>query len=255
MVTTNVGSRAARIAVAGAGVVAFTAAGFLLATIAPELGATGRPHPTLTGSLADALWILQNNARVLCVPFLLCLLGFPASRPGRVVGDVFVAALAAASAIPVGVELGRWQVRLLRYLPHLPVEWAALTVAIHAWLLARHQHASPRQLASHAVLTLALLAAAAGLETWATPHKTSTPQAGKARQPQSLSLSRSPDPVSGDRWWLPAPECAPGRRRFKVAFASFPSLRSVPLGRPPAPFWLCQPPRIPNKEETKCSIA
>ncbi len=254
MVATNVGSNSTRIAVAG--VVAFTAAGFLLAAVDPELDASGRPHPTLTGSLDGALWILQNNARVLCVPFLLCLLGFPVSRPGRVAGDVFVAALAATSAIPVGVELGRWHARLLRYLPHLPVEWAALTVAIHAWLIARHKHASARQLARHAVLTLALLAAAASLETWATPHKTSTPQPGKARQPQALSLSWSLDPVSGDRWWLPAPECAPGRPgRFKVAFASFPSLRSVPLGRQPAPFWLCQPPRIPNKEETKCSIA
>ena len=40
-----------------------------------------RPHPTLTGSLGDAIGILQNNLRVLAAPFLLWLLKFPSQPP------------------------------------------------------------------------------------------------------------------------------------------------------------------------------
>ena len=159
--------------------IALTALGALLSSIDPRLAGTTRPHATLTGSLGDALSILQNNARVLAAPFLLWLLGFPASRTGRLAGDMLVALLAAASAVPVGLELGRWHARLLPFLPQLPLEWAALAVAISAWLAARHNHAQPSQLALLAALTLALLVAAAALETWATPHRQTRPAANR----------------------------------------------------------------------------
>ena len=160
---------------AASAVIGLTALGIGLALVDPTLAGSTRPHATLTGSLGDAAGILQNNARVLAAPFLLVVLDFPQSSLGRRAGDLIVAALSAASTIPVGIELGRWQGRLLPYLPQLPLEWAALAVAVHVWISGRGR---THRLMVLAGLTLALLIAAASLETWATPHR--APQAPSA---------------------------------------------------------------------------
>jgi len=163
---------------AASAVIGLTALGIGLALVDPTLAGSSRPHPTLTGSLGDAAGILQNNARVLAAPFLLVVLDFPQSSLGRRAGDLIVGALTAASTIPVGLELGRWQGRLLPYLPQLPLEWAALAVAVHVWISGRSGRAPTHRLMVLAGLTLALLIAAASLETWATPHR--APQAPSA---------------------------------------------------------------------------
>ena len=80
-------------------------------------------------------------------------------------------ALIAASTIPVGLELGRWQGRLLPYLPQLPLEWTALALAVAAWLTTRADQASRRQLVVLAATVTVLLAGAATIETWCTPHR------------------------------------------------------------------------------------
>jgi hypothetical protein len=212
---------------AAGAVIALTALGALLSSIDARLAGTTRPHATLTGSLGDALSILQNNARVLAAPFLLYLLGFPASRTGRLAGDMLVALLTAASALPVGLELGRWHAQLLPFLPQLPLEWTALAVAISAWLAARHNHGQPSQLAVLATLTLALLVAAAALETWATPNGHTRPAANDQES------DRPVDPlglcVPGA--CLRAGFCAAGGPLASRSHAPFPSLRSVPLAR------------------------
>jgi hypothetical protein len=159
-------------------VIGLTAFGVGLALVNPGLAGSTRPHPTLPGSLGDAAGILQNNARVLAAPFLFVVLDFPQSSLGRRAGDLIVAALTAASTIPVGIELGRWQGRLLPYLPQLPLEWAALAVAVHVWIRGRRGCGPTHRLMALAGLTLALLIAAASLETWATPHR--APQAPTA---------------------------------------------------------------------------
>ena len=82
-----------------------------------------------------------------------------------------MAGLTAASTVSVGLELGRWGARLVPYLPQLPLEWAALALAVHAWVIARPGHVTIRQLTPLAAIVLALLAGAAALETWATPHR------------------------------------------------------------------------------------
>jgi hypothetical protein len=167
-----------RPALSAGAVIGLTAFGIGLALVDPGLAGSTRPHATLTGSLGDALGILQNNARVLSVPFLLVLFGFPHSRLGRRAGDLIVTALTAASTIPVGIELGRWESRLLPYIPQLPLEWAALGLAVHVWISARNGRASTHRLLVLAGFTLVLLIAAASLETWATPHR--SPQAPSA---------------------------------------------------------------------------
>lgn len=196
----------ATVRAAAATVVGLTAVGVVVALADPTLAGTTAPHPALTGTVGDAAWILQNNARTLAAPFLLAAVGFPRSRLGRRAGDLTVAALAAASTVPVGLELGRWQTRLLPYLPQLPLEWAALTLAVHAWLTARNQPITIRQLAPLAAVTLVLLVGAAGLETWATPHRR-TPRS--ARTPIGVTACEA---VS--RWGsvvVLAADCAPPR--------------------------------------------
>jgi hypothetical protein len=201
-------------------VLGLTGVGAAVAVLDPTLAGGTRPHPALTGSLADAGSILQNNVRVLAAPFLLVALGMPQSRLGRRVGDVTVAALTAASTISVGLELGRWGTLLLPYLPQLPLEWTALTLAADAWIVARSGRITVRRLASCGAIVLGLLACAAALETWATPH----------RSAHRLDTARD-TPV-----WMPAGCLSPGlcTRHGPVAsrsHASFPSQPSVPLGR------------------------
>jgi len=209
-----------RPALSASAVIGLTAFGIGLAVVDPALAGSTRPHPTLTGSLAEAAEILLNNARVLSAPFLLVVLGFPKSRVGRGTGDLVVTALTAASTVPVGLELGRWQGRLLPYLPQLPLEWAALVLAVHAWVITRPGHITVRQLAPLAVAVLALLTCAACLETWATPH----------RQGNRLDTARD------TAVWRAAGCLSPGfcigsGRVASRSHAPFPSLRSVPLGR------------------------
>jgi hypothetical protein len=207
-------------------VLGLTALGALLSTIAPALAGHTRPHPTLTGSLGDVTSILQNNLRVLAAPFLLCLLKFPGSRLGRRAGDLLILGLAAASAIPVGLELGRWHTTLVPYVPQLPLEWAALTVGITAWLTARHGHVRPRQLAVLATTTALLLAGAASIETWCTPHR----HTGSAARQAEVDIVRVPHARVGAGGCLRHGLCAGDGRVAARSRASFPSLRSVPLG-------------------------
>ena len=148
-----------------------TLAGVSAGLLDPRLAASIRPHPTLTGSIGDWLAILETNLRVLAVPFILAALRFPATRLGRTIGDLIVAALTALSTLTVGIELGRWRARLIAYLPHLPLEWAALSLTLAAWRLIRTGHAPRRLLTELAVWIVVLLVAAASLETWATPHR------------------------------------------------------------------------------------
>jgi hypothetical protein len=152
-------------------VLALTFMGVAAAVIDPQLAGSTRPQPTLTGSLSDWLSILGTNLRVLAVPFLLAALRFPATRLGRILGDLVVAAFTAFSTLTVGVAIGRWRGRLIPYLPHLPLEWLALSLALAAWLLIRTGHARLRQLAELAVVIVVLLTSAAAVETWATPHR------------------------------------------------------------------------------------
>lgn len=212
---------------AGAAVWGLTAVATLLGAIVPPLAPSGRPHPTLHGTLGDALSILANNARVLAVPFLLVLLGFPRSRVGRGAGDLILMALTAASTIPVGLELGRWQGRLLAYLPQLPLEWTALTLAIDTWVIARKGHVTVRRLAPWAAVTLALLIAAASLETWCAPHPQATPHVTQT----DLDTAREPISTVGAGGCFRRGFCADSGHIASRSRAPFPLLRSVPLGR------------------------
>ena len=105
--------------------------------------------------------------------------------------------------MPVGLELGRWQGRLLPYLPQLPLEWAALALAVHG-LDYRPQRPRPDSSAlmvrSPALVTGAADLAAASLETWATPHR--TPHAPSAESSGRQCVN---PPAMWRARWLPSP--------------------------------------------------
>jgi hypothetical protein len=155
-------------------VAGLTLIGALAAAIHPALGPGTRPHPALTPSLATAISIWQSNLRVLAAPFILAALRFADSHLWRAIGDLLVAAITGYSTLTVGLALGRWGATLVPYLPNLPAEWAALSLAVVVWLLARKHALAGSGLAALAVTIAVLLAAAAALETWATPVRVDT---------------------------------------------------------------------------------
>ncbi len=82
-------------------------------------------------------------------------------------------ALLVVNPVTIGLALGRFPTTLLPYLPHLPLEDAALATAAAAWL-SRRLPAAPgtpvRSLAGYALWTLILTVAAALTETFLVPH-------------------------------------------------------------------------------------
>jgi hypothetical protein len=158
-----------RTAAAYSGLWALTAAGATLGRAWPAIAPAGTPHPTLHGTLGDALAIATTNTRILSAPFGLAILGFPADRRARRLGDVLVAGLLAANAIHVGLALGRDGAQLVRYVPQLPIEWLAAAITAAAWLELRN-NTTARPAGRYAVAALAAVAIAATIETAVTPH-------------------------------------------------------------------------------------
>ena len=85
---------------------------------------------------------------------MLALLGLARSRPAAASATSWSSRSPPRNTIPVGLALGRWQGRLLPYVPQLPLEWAALATALTAWLHAPAGVSNPRQLAVLAGVTV-----------------------------------------------------------------------------------------------------
>jgi hypothetical protein len=156
-----------------AAIAAITLLCAIAAAIAPRLGPACSPHPTLHGTPSEAAAILIHNARTLTLPLLLCAGRWHTGRVTRHAGDLLVATLIIANAALVGVALGRYSGELPAYLPHMPLEDAAVAIAAGAWLAHRlHPRAGvpAPSLARAAALTLVLVIAAAIVETYAVPH-------------------------------------------------------------------------------------
>ena len=246
MVTTELTSLRPRIGTAAVLVTGLTALGAGLALAWPGLGGSVAPHAALAGSIADALGILANNARALAAPFALVLLGLARQRSGRWIRDLIVVAVAAVNAIPVGLALGRWQGRLIPYIPQLPLEWAALATALIAWLQARTGACTTRQLVPLAGVTLALLTTAAAVETWCTPHRHTTRHQHPAGNRSDTSRDLTTCGASGGLTvatecapatagslqgrTLPSPHCARFRSAATPALTGLTSTHRPPLG-------------------------
>jgi hypothetical protein len=118
-------------------------------------------------SLAEASSIAFHNAK-LAGATLVC--GAVAPRlpvAMRVPIDLLLALLLVVNAGAVGVALGAYGWRAIAATaPHLPIEFAGLSLAGGAYLHACRQPLSPRAIAAVAGACAVLLAAAAALETY-----------------------------------------------------------------------------------------
>jgi hypothetical protein len=157
------------VALAAAALLATGTLGALLALLDGSLIDFPAPHPTLHPTLGAIASIFANNLRALAVPFILIAFRFPSSRPSRIAGDALVAGLLLANGVQVGFAIGRWQGRLVPYLPHLPLEYLAASVAAGAWLSGRRSQPLATTV-RYGALTVALLGAAAVVEVLLTPH-------------------------------------------------------------------------------------
>jgi len=166
MPTSHAGRAAALWALTGA----LTAAGVLLGVLVPSSAPAGIPHATLTGTPDEALSIFVHNMRVLAAPLILAAARWGTGRTTRAIGDAVVAATLLANPLLVGAALGRHGTELVPYLPHLPLEWAALSVATGAWLAARRLRLAAHTLVAYAAIATTLAIVAAVLETVAIPH-------------------------------------------------------------------------------------
>jgi hypothetical protein len=139
----------------------------------PEFGPGRDPRPTLHGTPGEAVSIFVTNARTLIAPLLLAAGRWHTGRATRHIGDVLVAAVVVANPVMVGLALGRHPIELFAYLPHLPLEDAALAMAASAWVVRRLPGADrqpPASVLRYAALTLAVALLAAVVETYAVPH-------------------------------------------------------------------------------------
>lgn len=151
-----------------------------------QLVTVDAPRPdVLPVTLQTAGGLLAHNAVVAVWPVALAAVW--ATTPGlRALGDVLVVASVAAQGLVVGGAIGQhpW---LWRWLPHLPLEWLGIAIGAAAWLqqrrrdlparrdqtaarpVARESRPLARELIAAAGATVATLAVAAAVETWAVP--------------------------------------------------------------------------------------
>ncbi len=158
------------------GLLVATALGVGAELVDPTLFRSMPPHPTLSPSVGAIAAIFATNLRVLAAPFLLIAFAFASGRRAAVLGDALVAGILVVNGLRVGLAIGRWQGRLLPYLPHLPFEYLAAAVASAAWLNARRDPGERplqalRASAGYAAAAVVLLAAAATVEVLLTPHR------------------------------------------------------------------------------------
>ena len=241
-------THAARILVAYGALWIMTLLGAVIAVAVPELAPADQPHPTLHGSIGDLASIAGTNARVLSAPFLLAWFRFPAHPRSRWLADLLITAVLGANALHVGLALGRWQLRLLPYVPQLPLEWLAAALAAAAWLSLR---TGPRRqtAVAYVAAVLVVLVAAAAVETLATPHARARSLDGIVDSATTALVSHGPASERKAGGGLPAlRSCAGAGTRFKVAPLPSPRCRSVPLGHLASAAGLRQPPPDPVKE-------
>jgi len=115
----------------------------------------------------EALRLAIHNARI-AAGTLLCAIAAPRlARPARLLVDLMLTSLLAINAGLVGVALGAYGQRLAPAIAlHLPLEFAALSLAGGAYMSTSKQPLGTRALACVTALCALLLACAAVLETY-----------------------------------------------------------------------------------------
>ncbi len=123
---------------------------------------------TPTVSAAVSIWF--HNLRVLAAPLAVAVIFKPhQSRVARFGWGVWVAAIAIINVVTVAGAVAAYGTKLLPYLPHLPLEFLAVAVSIHAWITATRQQLTRTQILTYACWIPTILAIAATVETCLTP--------------------------------------------------------------------------------------
>jgi hypothetical protein len=93
------------------------------------LTAAHNPPPSLAGVLSIAI----NNTLRSVWPLTLGLIDAQRRRVTRLLADGAVLANLLVSGTLVGGAVGGYGVRVLAFLPHLPLEWAGLAMGAAGW--------------------------------------------------------------------------------------------------------------------------
>ena len=162
----------------------FTLAAVLIVAALVDLSLAGQTRAWLgyrfrglPASPNVAAAILMHNLRAILGVFgLLLIAQLAARRPGGVGraqrlilagGELILAGVIAANVLVVGAGLGGYGLRMARAeLPHGPVELAAYALALALYLQGRRRALPRSHLARVVAVSVALLAIAAGLETF-----------------------------------------------------------------------------------------
>lgn len=132
------------------------------------IGATFTPQPA-SWQQAAGFWL--HNTQVAALP-LVALFAARYGRLPRTFFDVLLPVWLAFNVAIIGAAIGAYGIaRTAPWLPHLPLEIAAIAATLGAYITLRRAPQLPlRLLAASAGTAIALLAAAATLETYAIPH-------------------------------------------------------------------------------------
>jgi hypothetical protein len=133
--------------------------------LALRLSAVGTPAP----SAGRALALTAHNLPVAAWPLLLDATGARHCTRGHRIAFCLICGSLAENAFPVGAAFGAYGIGVARFAPQLPLEWAALALGASAGL-AQYPLTRKERIAVLAVIA-ALLAGAAGIETFAVPHR------------------------------------------------------------------------------------
>jgi hypothetical protein len=149
--------------------VAAAAAGALIAATVPEVAERVRSSLALTlearrhASPSVFLVLAVHNFAACAWPLALRGLALDRSRCLRIAFGISVAVALIANGAVVGVALGAYGLRVLAFLPHLPLEWAALAGGCAGWFDAGIR------LRSISLIVAVLVTVAAAVETWVAP--------------------------------------------------------------------------------------
>ena len=121
----------------------------------------GTPRPS------DVLALVLTNSKAVALPTLAAIV---AGRTiGRRYGDLLLAATLAPNAIHIGIAFGAYGPRLAPWTPHLPLEILGMAIAAGAYLRTDPHASTAQPRVARASLVLAVLTAAALVETYCTP--------------------------------------------------------------------------------------
>ncbi|MDW5595924.1 hypothetical protein VSS74_16365 [Conexibacter stalactiti] len=111
-----------------------------------------------------------HNVRVAIWPLVAIAFGAARDKELRALGSTLIAVFLFMNATIVGAAIGIGRSALVPFLPHLPLEWAALALVATAWTLACQREPARGRLLAVTAGFLALIVAAAVLEVYAVPH-------------------------------------------------------------------------------------